>query len=305
MTERNKDRLRYALFLGCLIPARFPRFEYLARRLLPELGIELVDLEGFSCCPDPVRFRGADQFTWLTLAARNLAIAGEENLPILTLCPACTVTLATASLELQRNPELVKKVNETLGDVGRKLEGPVSVRHFLKVLYEDIGPERLRGIVKRPLSDLRVSYHSGCHENNPPEIMRFDNPFNPKKTEELLDALGVRVVDYREKSQCCGSPLTLDGKMDDSLHAVVRKVEDISRFGAEALAVGCTSCFQQFEIGQVMAMRKELTNIQLPVFHFLELLALSMGWNLDEIGFREHKVKGGREMLEARLKEGI
>ncbi|MBN2178973.1 MAG: hypothetical protein JW743_06045 [Deltaproteobacteria bacterium] len=305
MMERNNTRLRYALFLGCLIPARFPRFEYLARRLFPEFGMELVDLEGFSCCPDPVRFRGADQFAWLALAARNLAIAAEENLSILTLCPACTMTLATASLELQKKPELLKKVNETLNDVGRKLEKTVSVRHFLKVFYEDIGPERLRKMVKRPLSDFRISYHSGCHENNPPEIMRFDNPFNPQKTEELLDALGVKVVDYREKSQCCGSPLTLDGKMDDSLHAVVRKVEDMSRFGAEALAVGCTSCFQQFEIGQVMAVRKDLTAIQLPVFHFLELLALAMGWSLDEIGFREHKIKGEREILEARLREGI
>jgi heterodisulfide reductase subunit B len=305
MTERNKNNHRYALFLGCLIPARFPRFEYLARRLFPELGIELVDLEGFSCCPDPVRFRGADQYTWLALAARNLAIAAEENLSILTLCPACTMTLATASLEFQRKPELLKKVNETLGDVGRRLEGSVSVRHFLKVLYEDIGSERLRKMVKKPLSDLPISYHSGCHENNPPEIMQFDNPFNPQKTEELLGALGVKVVDYREKSHCCGSPLTLDGKMDDSLRAVVRKVEDMSRFGAGALAVGCTSCFQQFEIGQVMAARKDLTTVNLPVFHFLELLALAMGWTLDEIGFREHKVKEGKEMLEARLKEGI
>ncbi len=303
--EISENSHRYALFLGCLIPARFPRFEYLARQIFPSLGIELVDLEGFSCCPDPVRFRGADQLAWLTLAARNLAIAAEENLSILTLCPACTMTLATAGLELQKSAELLEKVNKTLSAVGRSLERPPSVRHFLKVFYEDIGPERLRQMVTRPLSTLRISYHSGCHENNPPEIMRFDNPFNPKKTEELLDALGVRVVDYAEKSHCCGSPLTLDGKMDDSLHAVVRKVEDMNRFGAEAMAVGCTSCFQQFEIGQVMAARKDLTALQLPVFHVLELMALALGWSLDDVGFREHKVKGKREMLEARLREGM
>ncbi|MBW2636682.1 MAG: heterodisulfide reductase subunit B, partial [Deltaproteobacteria bacterium] len=127
------------------------------------------------------------------------------------------MTLATASRELERNPELLEKVNETLKDVGRRLEEPVAVRHFLKVLYEDIGPEGLRKMVKRQLSDLSISYHSGCHENNPPEIMRFDNPFNPKKTEELLAALGLQVVDYREKSNCCGSPLKIKRKMDDSL----------------------------------------------------------------------------------------
>jgi heterodisulfide reductase subunit B len=93
--------------------------------------------------------------------------------------------------------------------------------------------------------------------------------------------------------------------MDDSLHAVVRKVEDMSRFGARVLAVGCASCFQQFEIGQMMAVRKKLTETQLPVFHFLEVLALSMGWSLDEIGFGEHKIKAGRENLESGLQEDV
>jgi heterodisulfide reductase subunit B len=304
MAKQGNTALRYAFFRGCLIPARFPKFEYLARRIFPELGIELVDFDRFSCCPDPVRFRGADQFTWLVLAARNLAVARKAGLSVLTLCPACTLTLATANRELGEQPELLRKVNETLAEIGHELDGPVEVKHFLKVLYEDIGSETIGEKVKGRLSGLRVSYHSGCHENNPPEIMEFDNPFNPEKTEELLDALGTRVVDYREKSQCCGSPLTLDGKLDDSLKSIVRKVEDMSRFGAEAIAVGCTSCFQQFEIGQTMAFRKNLTEIQLPVFHFLEVLALAMGWSLDEIGFNEHKIKKNRGILEAKLQEG-
>ena len=66
--------IRYVLFLGCLIPTRFPQFEYLARKTLAQLGIELVDAEGFTCCPDPVRFGAADRFTWLVDFVSHLYI---------------------------------------------------------------------------------------------------------------------------------------------------------------------------------------------------------------------------------------
>jgi len=304
MRDEKHNSLRFAFFPGCLVPARFPQFEYLARQLFPELGIELVDVEGFSCCPDPVRVMGADQFSWLVLAARNLAVAQREQLPILTLCPACTLSLASANAALRENPDLVSPVNAVLADVGYEIEGPVTVKHFLKVFYEDIGTDALEKMIKRPLGGFSVSYHSGCHENNPPEIMQYDNPFNPRKTEGLLASLGLDVIDYVEKSKCCGSPLTLDGKLDESLAAVVRKVEDMARFGAEGLVVGCTSCFQQLEIGQMMARRRELTEIQLPVLHFLEVLALAMGRSLDDIGFKQHKIRANRDILNARLGEG-
>ncbi len=35
-------------------------------------GIEIVDLEGASCCPDPIYFKSKDKLSWLSVAARNL-----------------------------------------------------------------------------------------------------------------------------------------------------------------------------------------------------------------------------------------
>lgn len=304
MNAQGGGRLRYAFFLGCLIPTRFPQFERLAREVLPEVGIELVDVEGFACCPDPVRFRAADQFAWLVMAARNLALARESGLPVLTLCLGCTLTLTMASHELERNPSLRQQVNEVLADVGHTLDGPVPVRHFLKVLHQEVGLKRLREWVRKPLTGLRIGAHSGCHQSNPPEILEFGNPFNPKEMDELLAALGVQVVDYREKALCCGSPLTLAGALDDSLSVVKRKVEDMKRFGAEAVAVACASCFQQLETAQVTAFRKLQTDVQLPVFHYLELLALSLGRSLEDIGFSKHKIRGDQIGLKSALEEG-
>lgn len=291
------DQMKYAFFPGCLIQTRFPRFEILAKQVLPFMGIELVEMEDFSCCPDPVRFRAVDQFAWLAMAARNLSIAQKEGLAIITLCPGCTLTLAQANREMQERHLLSRKVNEVLRLVGHSLDGPVMVKHFLKVLHEDVGFERIQRTIKRPLKGMRIAAHDGCHQSLPPDIMNFGNPFNPRKLDELLEALGIEPVDYREKSLCCGSPLTLSGALDDSLSVVKRKVEDMKRFGAEALAVGCAACFLQFETGQVTAFRKLLTDVQLPVFHYLELLALAMGMNLEDIGFKEHKIRGEEKVL--------
>ena len=304
MSEKLKKPLKYALFMGCFIPTRFPQLEMLAREILPEIGIELTDVEGFSCCPEPVRFRAVDSWTWLVMASRNLSVAQKAGLDILTLCPGCTLTLSRAAHELANDPELTDRVNEVLKEVGHGIDGPVKVRHMLRALYEDLGPEALKKAVKRPLNGLRIAAHSGCHEMNPPEILGFGNPLNPKKTDVLIEALGAEAVDYNEKALCCGYPLTLAGSMEESLTPVARKISDINRFGADGLAVSCASCFQQYETGQMTAARKGLLESPVPVFHFLELLALAMGRDLNAIGFNRHKVKGDPKALEEKLQSG-
>lgn len=42
---------KYALFLGCVAPARYPGVELATREVCKALGIELVELEGANCCP--------------------------------------------------------------------------------------------------------------------------------------------------------------------------------------------------------------------------------------------------------------
>ena len=42
--------MRYALFLGCTIPARLPQYEASARAVLETLGVELIDIREFNCC---------------------------------------------------------------------------------------------------------------------------------------------------------------------------------------------------------------------------------------------------------------
>ena len=66
---------KFAFFPGCLIPARHPAMEFAIRATLEKLAIEIVDLEGASCCPDPIYFKSKDKVSWLAVAARNLTLA--------------------------------------------------------------------------------------------------------------------------------------------------------------------------------------------------------------------------------------
>ena len=69
---------KYALFPGCLMPTEQYAYELSIRETIPLLGVELVDVEGFSCCGEPMK--SVNQLLTLYLSARNLAIAEKHHL---------------------------------------------------------------------------------------------------------------------------------------------------------------------------------------------------------------------------------
>ena len=164
---------RFAFFPGCLIPARHPAMEFAIRYAMPKLGIEIVDLEGTSCCPDPLYFKSKDKLSWLAVAARNLSIAEDLELDIFTNCSGCTATLSEA-WHLLLDEELRAKVNLRLARIGREYRGTSRVKHIVALLRDEIGYDAIRESVKTPLEDLRVAIHYGCHLLKPSSIMAGD-----------------------------------------------------------------------------------------------------------------------------------
>jgi heterodisulfide reductase subunit B len=206
--------VKYALFLGCTIPVRSQNYEMSAREVAKIIGLELVDLPDFSCCGFPVKSASVEAS--LVLAARNLAIAAEKKLDICTLCNACTGVLTEANKELSENKELMDRVNDKLRNVDKEYKKGVKIRHFSRILYEDIGLEKLKGMVKRDLSSLKLSVHYGCHYERPKELYDdFDDPENPRSLDELVEATGARSIDYKGKLDCCGGAIL--GVQEDML----------------------------------------------------------------------------------------
>jgi len=278
---------RFAIFWGCTIPLRLPWIEVAARKVLPKLGIEMKDLP-FSCCPDPIASKALDHTTWLSLAARNLALAEEKKYDILTLCSGCFETLKIAQSELQ-DKAIKKSINDILKPIGREYQGSIRVFHIVQWLYEEYGLENLRQMVTHPLT-FRVATHTGCHYMRPADILHTDDPVYPEQLDELCEVLGLEPVDYPDKNLCCGVGVGLVDR-DITQELILRKIEGVHRAKAEALVAHCPSCIQTYDAGQMMLYKSRTASITpVPVFHYLELLGLAMGLNANAFAFEEHRI---------------
>lgn len=279
--------MKFAYFAGCTIPYRVPFVETALRKTFPEFGVELVDLP-FSCCPDPGGVQGFDTITWHTLAARNLCLAEEQNLDIVTACSGCFETLKVVNSHLKSDNELKNKVNEHLKEVGKEFKGTLKVRHFAEVFYNDIGIDKIAARVQKPLTGIKFATHSGCHFLKPPEILQMDNPERPIKLDELVEALGAKSINYLNKLACCGAG-TRNTDQDIAMAVAHEKIVGAELAGADALVTICPTCYVQYDAGQRL-MVKQFEKTNLPVFVYPELLGLAMGFDFSE-GFKMHTIK--------------
>ncbi len=135
---------KQAFFLGCVIPLRFPGIEVAARRVFRQLGVECVDLDGYSCCPEPVVLGLTDREMALAVSARNLALAEKAGADLIVLCNGCYETLAEADHALRHDEPMKARVAELLGSIGTRYEGKITIKHFIEFLHEDVGLERIR-----------------------------------------------------------------------------------------------------------------------------------------------------------------
>lgn len=279
--------MSYDLFLGCVIPARLPFLEASSRKIFETLGIQLTDVDGFSCCPDPTGIEQIDRKTWLALGARNLSLCHNNN-GVISFCSGCVETLKGVNYYLNKDPPIQEEINRILQKVGKNYEGKTEVKHFAQVLYENL--DNLKKNIIKPLNGFKVAVHYGCHYLRPSEIVNWDDPFEPFTLDEIIKALGAESVDYELKLECCGNPVDKSDK-DISLLMIDNKLKAIQESGANCVAVVCPACFQQYDFNQRELNKKNNTNYEIPVFYLSELVAMAFGYNPEDLGFNFHRVR--------------
>jgi heterodisulfide reductase subunit B len=283
----EKQEGRMAFFPGCLIPTRYPGMEFSIRKALTTLGLELEDLDEASCCPDPIYFKSKDKISWLSVAARNLCLAEERGLDVVTNCSGCTATLSE-TYHLLQDDKLRARVNGRLATIGREYRGAARVKHIARVLRDDIGYEKVRDSVVRPLEGLKVAIHYGCHLLKPSKVMEVDDPNNPEILEKLVEAIGAEPVRHRNWYLCCGKAAQDQDIPDNMMHDLLETVHEEK---AELLCLICPTCYGQFDHGQARIAKRFEEDFHTPSVYYLQLLAFAQGVPYDELGLERQRFK--------------
>ncbi len=287
-----------SLFLGCTIPGRIPFVEKSAKCVCDDLGIKTDILGGFACCPDPVGINALNKDTWLAMAGRNLAVAETAAKPVMTLCTGCAMTLKVANHDLKHSHHDKEKVNMALSKVGKKYEGTIdNIKHIAQILFEEIGVDKIKESVKKPLAGLKVALHYGCHLLRPSEVQMFDDPFNPTKVDEIVKATGAEVVNYSEKLLCCGHGVSAES-VEVAAAMNRRKFKSAQSAGAHVFVVMCPSCYLRLENGQRDVKKQFNEEYPFPILYLTDLLALAMGHAGEEIGLKDHRPNPAKKLEE-------
>jgi heterodisulfide reductase subunit B len=274
--------LKIAVYWGCCIQANQFAYEMSLRETLPKFEIELVDLQESFCCGDPVK--SMNGFAANLLAARVLALAnfsGLENL--LGPCNRCHFTLSEACDTMNKNEKTAQKITELLKEEGLKFNPNIKIWHTIDLLHDFVGIAKIKKAVKRRLKNLKLATHVGCQVIRYSDLERIDDAENPRRLDELLDAIGAEVVDYAERLDCCGAAL-MRSHPESALSLAGSKLKAVQGLNVGGLVVSCPDCQLMFDAKQKDAGTTVGAKLNVPVVYYTQLLGLALGIDEKKLG---------------------
>jgi heterodisulfide reductase subunit B len=146
--------------------------------------------------------------------------------------------------------------------------GETQVLHFLEVLRDRVGFDKIREKVVNPLTGRKIAAYYGCLLLRPGKVMRFDDPENPRILEDFIRALGAEPVTWALRNECCGAYVTVEDKAQAEKRSN-RVMENAAVNGADTVITACPLCLYN--------LKKNGGHDDLPVVYFTELLAEALG----------------------------
>ncbi|SMC23517.1 heterodisulfide reductase subunit B [Desulfacinum hydrothermale DSM 13146] len=231
------------------------------------LHVELRELDDWNCC-GATAAHSLNRRLAVELPGRNLVLAEKQGLSELVVpCALCFNRLKTAEKAL-------------LGPQAHRFslsyEGSVHVVDLLDFLAR---PKRIRWMKThrvRSLEGLRAVCYYGCMVNRPPKVTNAPSWENPTNMDDLLSALGVQVLDWPFKTDCCGASHSV-GRPDLVTTLTGRLFSRALAQGANCIVVSCQMCQANLDMFQERVARERKEAFHLPVFYFTDLMALALG----------------------------
>lgn len=286
--------MKYGFFPGCVLEGA-SKEDYLATvAVAQKLGIELIELPGWTCC-GASHVQDINPLVTLSTNARNIALAESLNLDILTVCNTCTLMLREAKEELDGNAAKKAQVNEILKEADMEYKGTSEVTHFLWVLIRDYGLENLKKKVVKPLRGLRVAEYYGCHILRPQETMGFEDFQIPSSLSDLISAIGATPINFSRKLDCCGFHAVYPAH--DSVMQMTGSINrDAVNEGADCVVTPCPLCQMQLDMFQQEARQTVPMSKDMPILHMSQLVGLALGIKPEEMGMPKRHLTSTQEV---------
>ncbi len=285
---------RYSYFPGCSLTATAVAYGLSVEAVSEALGIELAELEDWTCCGS-TPYSCFDELESVCIAGRNLALAEQTGLDLVTPCSACYSTLRRADSHLKAYPELRSQVSEILGASGLEYGGKVKVRHLVDVLLNDVRPEEIEAKVVAPLSGLQVAPYYGCQLTRPDNS--FDDPEYPHSLTRLIATLGAEVTPFPLRSHCCGGTLIIS-ETNVAVAMMHNLLESAQSNGAECIVTVCPLCQTNLDVYQGMVNSRFKTSYDLPVLFLTQLMGTAFGIEPRALGLDRNIVSPGKVLAQ-------
>lgn len=275
--------MRYAYYPGCSLEATGRPYQESVVAVSKTLGIELVELEDWNCC-GATAYMSINEALSFSLSARNLCQAKKIGDTLVTACSACYTNLRKTETYLAEFPEMKSKVNTALAEANLNYEGGIVTKHFLQTVVEDVGLDRIKSLVRNPLTALRVAPYYGCQIARPYGIE--DDADNPTMMDKLLIAIGATPTYYPMKTVCCGGSLM--GIRKDVALRLCRNILMCARqYDAQCIAVTCPLCQMNLDAFQSAVNKTYGTSFNLPIVYFTQLMGVAFGLDSKGLGLND------------------
>ena len=269
---------------GCTLSTQAQNYDRSARAVAESLGLELEELAEWQCCGATFPLVLDDSMA-LIAPTRILYQAQQAGERMTTLCAVCFHVLRRSQALLERDPEMLERINWF---TEQEYKGEVRVTHFLEMLRDDLGWDALVEKIARPLNGLRVASYYGCLLLRPHQEIGLDDPESPTILHDLVRALGAEPVDFPYSVECCGSYLTVkEPQVPETLSKDI--VASAREHGAQAIVTACPLC--QFNLDYPQRETEAgSTGDEIPVLYFTQLMAVGLGLPEETWGLEDHYV---------------
>lgn len=287
MSKTYKKMLYYP---GCTMKADRSNgtgFEESGLAVTSALGVDLIEMEKWYCCGTMYSLTSDNLIRQLG-PIRNLVkvqSAGENK--VVTMCSMCWNTIACANDMVRKDEEKLNTINEFM-DTEENYDGNVEILYLLQLIHGQIGLDRLRKSVKKPLKGLTVVPYYGCVMTRPKNIA-VDKPDYPRMMHDVLEALGATVVTTEYQDECCGSYHTVGNKEIVGERAF-QILGSVQREKADAIVLTCPLCQFNLDARQEETKKLHPKFTNLPVFYFTQLIAIALGLDPEVCHFENHEV---------------